>query len=110
MVLAEYWGQSIACLCQKVIIANQLDGVISMYLELKGGWAGGSQTSILILFILGIYRAFSGVKLFSNSAQPIQRYCNLQTRSKVSMENLYFGNPSHLMRKPSHIKSKALLL
>ena len=29
-----------------------------MYLELKGGWVGGSQTSILILFIFGIYRAF----------------------------------------------------
>ena len=59
------------------------------------GW--GSQIPILTAYLESEGFFTASVKLSSNSVQPLLRYYNLQTHSKVGTENLYLGNPSHLM-------------
>ena len=61
------------------------------------GGGGGRQSSILTSFLKSTGLFTIGVKFASKSVQPLQRYCNLQMRSKEGMENLYLGNPSYLM-------------
>ena len=46
-----------------------------------------------------------GEQLSSYSVQPLQRDYNTQTHIKVGMENLYLGNPSHLMTWPSQVSN-----
>ena len=59
------------------------------------GW--GCQIPILTAYLESEGFFTASVKLLSNSVQPLLRYYHLQTHSKVGMENLYLGNPSHLM-------------
>ena len=79
-------------LVQEWIIPNILD-----YITLKGYLGWGSHTPILTSYLKSAGFFTPGVKFSSKSVQPLQRYCNLQTRSKEGMENLYLGNPSYLM-------------
>ena len=60
------------------------------------------MTSILTPYVESAGLLAPGVKISSNSVEQLQSNYSIQTHSKLSMENLNLGNPSHPMTKRSH--------
>ena len=79
------------------VSAINLMMIDSKFCYLKVVWVGGSNASILTSYLEFAGLFIPGVKFSSNSVQPLQRYYNIQTQSKLGMENLNLQNPSHLM-------------